>query len=197
MSFLYVEDVLSVVQAENIAPYSSTEYAYIGSIEYEIISGSTIENCVQVVKLSSNVTQTPYTINKWTGEVVDLVALFVSAGLGTVGIITTFVGNLLVGLGIKVVGSMVTIPFMVTVSSQRTRYTWKLFDRSMMNISYVIGDKYYINEDDHHIGEIYYEGITPKDWGTNSMAMVFYPETYSARSWNVVGWNLYSGNGYI
>lgn len=134
---------------------------------------------------------TTYTINSYVGTVVDLVAIIAGALTIPIPYVSQFVGALLNGLGIAVIGGVINSAFSDTVSCIETDYTWTLTDTTdSYHSKNVIGAKYYITDTKSAAKDkTYYEGYTPNDWGTQAMAVWFHNEMFTYSVWEVVNWS--------
>lgn len=134
---------------------------------------------------------TTYTINGFVGTLVDLASIVAGAINIPISIATAYLGSLLSGLGIAVVGGVIKAAVTDTVSCNQTDYTWTLTDtKDSSHSKNVYGSKYYITDTKSAaVNKTYYEGYTPKDWGTSVMATWFHNEMYSYSIWEVVSWS--------
>lgn len=195
--YLYASDYGEIQQATSMHPYVSSGYSSFGSIQYKVVTDTT-QYYTQIVKIRShNPVTMVYTIRNWTGTVVNLVTALVSAKLGTYSIMNKFLNGFLASLGIGIIGNKLTSTLSATVASERYSYTWQLYDSVIQDETFCVGDRYYISDEGEHYGETYYDGVTPKDWGTGYMATMFYNAMYSGDYWNVHRWLLSDGNGYV
>lgn len=138
-----------------------------------------------------------YTVNNWTGPVVDLVSILVSAGIGVADAVSGFLPNFLATLGVTVVSGVIKSALTTTVASEKTDYTWQIYDSVYNAKSYVTGQRNIISDSGNHYGEVYYDGVTPNAWGSNQMAAIFYDRIYSYTSSYVNDWIRTDDSGYI
>ena len=193
-STMYASDYGISHEEPEIETLAVNAYSSFGEIQYRVVGYEGYEYYTQVVKLSQSTRDDYYTLDSWKGAVVDLVGLLVSAGIGASGVVTTFVNNFLIGAGIYVVGGIIKDAITTTVESRKTEFTWQLMDTVFENDAYVSGSKNVITESGNNYGEVYYSGITPRDWGTMSMANSFYNVSYAFSNWTVNKWTLKGGN---
>ncbi len=134
---------------------------------------------------------TTYTINGFVGKLVDLVSIVAGAIDIPIAIANPYIKALLSGLGITVVGGLIESAFSDTVSCNQTDYTWTLTDtKDSSHSKNVYGSKYYITDTKSAAAnKTYYDGYTPKNWGTSEMAVWFHNEMYSYSMWEVVSWS--------
>ena len=179
------------------APYGLNSYTLYGKINYQATVDTGTVGYTQVLNLNtSSPYQTEYTVNSYLGELVNLVALFVSALQVPYTIINPFFTALVNGAVIEVVGGAIVNALTITLSSTCTDYTWKIYDEEYpSSVSYYNGAKYIINSntaDGKYYGDIFHEGITPIHWGTATMSTVFHNLTYGYTVWSVTSWTAYA-----
>lgn len=187
---IYAEDY-GITASRSVQPMSDySSYSPYGIIVYKVVLDTETIYPRQGVKLAEKYDTTTYKIKSYVGRVVDLVTLLVSSGIAVSSITTGFVGNLLIAAGIKVVGDSITSALSTTVACERTSYSWYLYNVYDSNHYkyYDAGAMYRITDTVYHTGEVYYEGVTPKDWGTTYMANIFYAQMFAGDAWCVHQW---------
>lgn len=199
INYLNVNSCGVIQESSGVSSYVTSGYTPFGAIQYRVVANETLTYKTMTVNLHvSNPITTTYTIKSWVGKVIDLVAILVSAGLGASGILSTFISNLLACLGIEVVAGAISSALSTTVASIKRTYTWQVYDSSLKIESFITGEENNIVDyGSSHYGEIYYDGVTIEDWGTNYMAAIFYDTTYAYTSWYVNRWIVASGNSYV
>lgn len=132
-----------------------------------------------------------YTIRKYRGTLIDLIAILVSAIDVPTKYVKTFTDAMLVSASITVINGVLKSVLTTTVASENTNFKWKLVD---------IQDSkhytYYTNACRHHIidskyatNKNYYEGMCPRKWKKQEMAVLFHDSLFGYTSYSVVGWN--------
>lgn len=127
----------------------------------------------------------------YTGSVVDLVALLVSALSLPIAICNAYVTALLWGLGCTVVSGVIKSAVSDTVSCVETDYTWTLTSASdYTHTKKAYGQSYYITDVKSAVsGNTYYEGYVPKDWGDTYLSTSFHDMMFNWFVWEVAGWS--------
>lgn len=173
----------------NIRPMSST---LAGTINYSAaIDTGVIYYGLRCTYDTVVIGPTTYTINGFVGTLIDLASILVGA-LGIVSdVASTFVKELVKGLGITVIFGRIKTAVTDTVSSIRTDYNWKLVDTTdSWHNKTVYGSKYYITDVKSAVkGNTYYHGYVPKDWRTQALAVWFHNEMFAYPAWQVVSWS--------
>lgn len=187
-------EVVRVSRQQESISRAASGYLSFGVIEYRVVGYEGYEYYTQIVNLQTSISNTTCVIDRWQGTVADLIGIIVGAGIATVAGVSTFTNNLLLSLGVWVVGGVIKNAVSMTVQCTETEYVWQLYDSAFHNTSNVYGYKYYITETGSNYGEIHYDGITPKDWGTTSMAYSFYNASYVFNNWIANKWTLTGGN---
>lgn len=193
-STMYASDYGISRKTKEITTFAMNAYSSFGEIQYRVVGYEGYEYYTQVVRLSQSTREDDYTLDSWKGTVVDLIGILVSAGIGAAGVVTGYVNNLLLATGVYVVGGVIKDAITTTVVSRKTEFTWQLMDTVFENDAYVSGSKHVITESGDNYGEVYYNGITPRDWGTMFMANSFYNVSYAFSNWTVNKWTLKGGN---
>ena len=193
-STMYASDYGISRKTKEITTFAMNAYSSFGEIQYRVVGYEGYEYYTQVVRLSQSTREDDYTLDSWKGTVVDLIGILVSAGIGAAGVVTGYVNNLLLATGVYVVGGVIKDAITTTVVSRKTEFTWQLMDTVFENDTYVSGSKHVITESGDNYGEVYYNGITPRDWGTMFMANSFYNVSYAFSNWTVNKWTLKGGN---
>lgn len=193
-STMYASDYGISRKTKEITTFAMNAYSSFGEIQYRVVGYEGYEYYTQVVRLSQSTREDDYTLDSWKGTVVDLIGILVSAGIGAAGVVTGYVNNLLLATGVYVVGGVIKDAITTTVVSRKTEFTWQLMDTVFENEAYVSGSKHVITESGDNYGEVYYNGITPRDWGTMFMANSFYNVSYAFSNWTVNKWTLKGGN---
>lgn len=121
---------------------------------------------------TSDSKQTTYTVRNYTGQITNLVSLFVSALKSPAAFVSTFIRRLITNLCLKVAGDVLVDSFTATVAALRTDYDWQMMDPdNYSNYHTAKGSKYYINDTGSHYGENYYDGFVPQQWRTQYFAV--------------------------
>lgn len=133
---------------------------------------------------------TTYTVNKYKGTVVDLVALIVGATHFISKYATSFVNTVLISAGISVVSGVIKKALTTTISCKRRTYKWKLINtKNSSHSKSVYGYKYIANDSKYKCKETFYKGYLPKDWKKRSLAIGFHNELFNYSVFNVEGWD--------
>lgn len=134
---------------------------------------------------------TTYTIDNYTGKVIDLVSIIAAAFTIPIPYVSQYVAALIDGLGIAIVSGVIKTAITDTVSCMETDYTWTLTDtKDSKHSKNVTGAKYFITDVKSAAKDkTYYEGYTPNDWKTQAMAVWFHNEMFSYTTWEVVNWS--------
>ncbi len=183
-----ISDFITIEKQGVSVPASSS--TTMGTINYRaVVDTGVIYYGLRCSYVSSSDTDT-YTINNFTGKVVDLVSLLVGAIAVPFEFVNPYVTSLLAGLGIAVLQGEIKDAVTDTVSSDTTTYTWTLQDTtSSGHHKNVYGYKYYIIDTTSHTGETYYEGYTPNDWEIQALAVWFHNEMFPYSTFDVVSWS--------
>lgn len=192
-----VHDTINVndygkVQAVQSLPRASSSTTLAGTIHYKaLLDTGTIYYGLKCIYETKNIGNTTYTINNFTGRLVELISIIVGALKTPYKIGSDFTTALLNGLGIAVVSGFVSAQVTDTVSCIETDYVWTLTDTtSSSHKKTVNGAKYYITDAKSAAkNKTYYDGYVPKDWKTQSMAVWFHNEMFTYSSWSVVSWS--------
>lgn len=133
-----------------------------------------------------------YTINKYKGKIVDLVALLVSATDIVASAGTTFIYRLLIAAGITATGGIIKTAITTTVACNINTFKWKLIDtKDSAHKTTYRGYKYIVTDTRYHTNEKYFEGLVPKDWKTQTLAVLFHDKLFGYTSYSVVSWGKY------
>ncbi len=161
-----------------------------GTVNYRADTGTGIlKNYGLRVTYTSSVGYDDYTINGWTGPLVDLVAILVAGIDGIRNFATTFLKAILVAAGITLSSGAIKSALTTTVKCQKTTYKWTLQDTTLSShtgthTSY----KYYVTDTNYHTDETYYEGYKISDWGKQALGVWLHNDMFPYQSFEIVSW---------
>ena len=187
-SEIRISDYVSVTVTSVPSP-AAARSTNMGIIRYRAsVGGETLYYGLRCL-VDTKIEQGTYTINSYIGPLLNLVTMIVGALNLPIFVAESFLGNLLVEIGISTVNGAIQSAVSANLSSQITTYTWTLIDTtSSAHTRNVYGHKYYVNHTGIHYGETYYDGYVPKDWGTQQLAVWFHNEMFPYSAFFVVGW---------
>ena len=153
----------SSIKILNSSLAASSLGTYFGSIYYDWQDSGSLQTDRYGADLFYSATRTyhtTYTVNNWSGSVVNLI----TAIIGGISVPYGIAVKILVGLGINTVGSAIVDHFSEHLACDRNDYVVNARDIYNSNLTAMArGSKYKIT-DDEHTGECYYEGHCPQQW---------------------------------
>lgn len=161
----------------------------VGTINYRALYGGNYVYYGAKCSFSSRNEATTYVINGWVGSVVDLASIMLgSIPIGLSGA-KLFIAALCRAAGIQLIGDVIKEALTTTVYCTATYYDWSLVDtNNPTHNASVSGAKYYVNDSNYGVGETYYEGLVPDDWGKSTFAGTVHSELFDYSMWDVISW---------
>lgn len=188
-------DILKIDEYITTSEVKQQEYATNATVSKGTIKYSTILDtgkynygikCTYTTKDDT----TTYTINKFKGALVDLVALVVGATKLVQKFATPFIKAVLVAAGISIVAGVIKSALTTTISCDRRVYKWKLVDtKNTSHSKYVYGYRYKANDSKYDCNDTFYEGYLPSDWKTSALAIEFHNELFTYSVFTAEGWS--------
>lgn len=131
-----------------------------------------------------------YTIRSFAGKLIDIVSLLTSATGLLANMGKTYIKRLCISAGVTISGGVLKGVLSTTVACKKYTCKWKLVDvaDSGHKTTYT-GYKYHVTDSSYNTGENYYEGLCPRDWGKQELAVIFHDKMFGYTSYDVIGWS--------
>lgn len=195
-------DFIEVTDAvDAVTPYAvPSGYETLGYITYRYDFMMDTYTSTQTVSYKVSPAGTDfYKVDGYVGSVVDLAGIVAGAfiteqiaSVATLAAMGSFLLSVVVASGVAVVGGIIKEALTVTVGCDKFVYDWHLYcpeegETILKNVGY----KYVVTVNDPYVGDVYTEGITTFEWGTDAMSSRFYHAQYPASTWSVLQWVRY------
>lgn len=187
---IHPSDYLIIEEGEETEEPILERTKTMGTINYRAIGENGLVYYGMRCSYTKSSTNSTYTIRSYIGTLVDLVSILVSATNLLAKIGTSFIKRVCISAGITIAGGKLKSALSTTVACKRTKFNWKLVDtQDSKHYTTYIGYRYDVTDSAYNTGKIYFEGMCPKQWGKQEMAILFHDKLFGYTSYSVVGWN--------